>query len=80
MIARRVIPDPDPGASGRTADWSAADTGAVRAADKRFVWHPFTQMRGFEGEDAPVIESGDREWLVGTEGRRCIDGMPKDRR
>ena len=22
------------------------------------VWHPFTQMRGFEGEDAPVIESG----------------------
>jgi len=39
------------------------------------VWHPFTQMRGFEGEDAPVIESGDREWLVDTEGRRYIDGI-----
>ena len=39
------------------------------------VWHPFTQMRGFEGEDAPVIESGDGEWLVDTEGRRYIDGI-----
>ena len=39
------------------------------------VWHPFTQMRGFEGEDALVIESGEREWLVDTEGRRYIDGI-----
>ena len=39
------------------------------------VWHPFTQMRGFEGEEAPVIESADGEWLVDTEGRRYIDGI-----
>ena len=39
------------------------------------VWHPFTQMRGFEAEDAPVIESGAGTWLVDTEGRRYIDGV-----
>jgi adenosylmethionine---8-amino-7-oxononanoate aminotransferase len=39
------------------------------------VWHPFTQMRGLEGEAVPVIESGEREWLVDTEGRRYIDGI-----
>ena len=39
------------------------------------VWHPFTQMRGFDGEDAPVIESAEGEWLVDTEGRRYIDGV-----
>jgi adenosylmethionine-8-amino-7-oxononanoate aminotransferase len=32
-------------------------------------------MRGLEGEDVPVIESGEREWLVDTEGRRYIDGI-----
>ena len=39
------------------------------------VWHPFTQMRDFATEDAPVIDSGDGEWLVDTEGRRYIDGI-----
>ncbi|MGH2978709.1 MAG: adenosylmethionine--8-amino-7-oxononanoate transaminase, partial [Solirubrobacterales bacterium] len=39
------------------------------------VWHPFTQMRGFEAEDPPVIESGDGVWLADTEGRRYIDGI-----
>ena len=39
------------------------------------VWHPFTQMRGFASEDAPVIESGEGTWLVDTGGRRYIDGV-----
>jgi adenosylmethionine---8-amino-7-oxononanoate aminotransferase len=39
------------------------------------VWHPFTQMRGFEHEDAPVIESGDGAWLVDAAGRRYIDAV-----
>jgi adenosylmethionine---8-amino-7-oxononanoate aminotransferase len=39
------------------------------------VWHPFTQMRGFEAEEAPGIESGDGVWLTDTEGRRYIDGV-----
>src|SRR5687767_1416943 len=39
------------------------------------VWHPFTQMRGFETEAVPVVESGDGVWLVDTQGRRYIDGV-----
>ena len=39
------------------------------------VWHPFTQMRSFESEDAPVIESGEGVWLIDTNGRRYIDGI-----
>jgi adenosylmethionine-8-amino-7-oxononanoate aminotransferase len=32
-------------------------------------------MRGFEAEDAPVIESGSGAWLVDTAGRRYLDGV-----
>src|SRR6266508_295433 len=39
------------------------------------LWHPFTQMRGYESEEAPAIESGEGVWLVDTEGRRYIDGI-----
>jgi adenosylmethionine-8-amino-7-oxononanoate aminotransferase len=40
-----------------------------------FVWHPFTQMNGWQEEAAPVIESGDGAWVTDTEGRRYIDGI-----
>ncbi len=39
------------------------------------VWHPFTQMRGFEGEAAPVIGAAEGVWLVDSDGRRYIDGV-----
>jgi adenosylmethionine---8-amino-7-oxononanoate aminotransferase len=39
------------------------------------VWHPFTQMRGFEAEQAPAIESADGVWLLDRAGRRYIDGI-----
>jgi adenosylmethionine---8-amino-7-oxononanoate aminotransferase len=38
-------------------------------------WHPFTQMTGWQAEDAPVIESGEGVWLTDTRGRRYIDGV-----
>ena len=44
-------------------------------ADKRFVWHPFTQMAGWLGSEPVVIDSGDGFYLVDTEGRRYIDGV-----
>jgi adenosylmethionine-8-amino-7-oxononanoate aminotransferase len=39
------------------------------------VWHPFTQMRTWADEQAPMIESGDGAWLIDREGRRYIDGI-----
>jgi adenosylmethionine-8-amino-7-oxononanoate aminotransferase len=40
--------------------------------DRRVMWHPFTQM----AEWAPlVIERGDGNYLVDTQGRRYLDGV-----
>ena len=39
------------------------------------LWHPFTQMQGFDGEDAPVDRVGRGVWLIDTDGRRYIDGV-----
>jgi len=44
-------------------------------ASKSNLWHPFTQMRGWATEQAPVIESGDGVWLTDRDGRRYIDGI-----
>jgi adenosylmethionine-8-amino-7-oxononanoate aminotransferase len=51
--------------------------GAVTLAadDRRHLWHPFTQQRGWEHEDAPVIERADGVWLFDTYGNRYIDGI-----
>ena len=48
---------------------------SIAADDRRFLWHPFTQQRGWEHEDAPTIERGDGVYLFDSEGRRYIDGV-----
>ena len=45
------------------------------AADHRHLWHPFTQMQDWLGEDPVVIDSGDGVFLVDTMGRRYLDGV-----
>jgi adenosylmethionine---8-amino-7-oxononanoate aminotransferase len=51
------------------------DTEALRAADRAHVWHPFTQMRGWQSEDAPIIERGEGSLLFDTDGNAFIDGV-----
>jgi adenosylmethionine-8-amino-7-oxononanoate aminotransferase len=43
--------------------------------DKRYLWHPFTQMGGWLESEPVVIERGEGFDLVDTEGRRYIDGV-----
>lgn len=43
--------------------------------DKRYVWHPFTQMTEWEAADQLIIESGKGNYLIDTDGRRYIDGV-----
>ena len=43
--------------------------------DKKFLWHPFTQMADWEKEDIPVIERAEGIYLIDTEGRRYLDGV-----
>jgi adenosylmethionine-8-amino-7-oxononanoate aminotransferase len=47
----------------------------LAADDRTYLWHPFTQQQGWQGEEAPIIERGDGAWLWDTEGRRYIDGV-----
>lgn len=43
-------------------------------ADRRFVWHPYTQMRDWERQDNRVIVRGEGFYLVDDRGRRYLDG------
>ncbi len=44
-------------------------------ADKKFLWHPFTQMAGWGDSEPVVIDSAEGFYLTDTEGRRYIDGV-----
>ena len=44
------------------------------AWDKRYLWHPFTQMQDWLAEDVVIIERGDGCYLIDTAGNRYIDG------
>lgn len=52
--------------------YTAAD---LVAWDRRHVWHPFTQMQDWLEEEPLVIERGEGNYLVDTEGRRYLDGV-----
>src|SRR5919112_443648 len=43
--------------------------------DREVLWHPFTQMRGWQEEDPVLIERAHGTTLVDTEGREYIDGV-----
>ncbi len=48
----------------------------LREWDRRFVWHPFTQMRDWVADpDLTVIERGRGSYLIDTEGRQYLDGV-----
>jgi len=51
-------------------------TAALVEKDRRYLWHPFTQMQAWMGTEEPVvIERGEGHWLIDTEGRRYLDGV-----
>ena len=51
------------------------DTATLRDYDRRYVWHPFTQMRDWEREEHPVIVRGEGSWLIDNDGNRYLDGV-----
>ncbi len=50
-------------------------TDALIDADKRYVWHPFTQMREWNDGAPLVIERGEGNYLIDSDGRRYLDGV-----
>lgn len=43
--------------------------------DKKYLWHPFTQMRDWQQETLLIIKKGRGVYLEDTEGRRYLDGV-----
>jgi adenosylmethionine-8-amino-7-oxononanoate aminotransferase len=47
----------------------------VAALDQRYLWHPFTQMQEWLGEEPLVIVAGEGNWLLDADGGRYLDGV-----
>ncbi|MFY9469923.1 MAG: aminotransferase class III-fold pyridoxal phosphate-dependent enzyme, partial [Solirubrobacterales bacterium] len=43
--------------------------------DRRYLWHPFTQQRGWSDDAAPIIDRAEGCMLFDIEGRGYIDGV-----
>ena len=49
-------------------------TKQLRNWDRRYLWHPFTQMQEWAQEDPLIIERGKGSYLIDTEGKKYLDG------
>ena len=47
----------------------------VEGLDKKFLWHPFTQMRDWEDEDPVIITEGRGLYLKDIYGKWYMDGV-----
>jgi len=47
----------------------------LKYIDTHIIWHPFTQMKEYENENAPIIVAGEGNYLIDIEGRRYLDGV-----
>lgn len=51
------------------------NTKDLLALDAAHVWHPFTQMQGWLSDEPLIIERGEGNWLIDTDGRRWLDAI-----
>ena len=51
-----------------------SDKETLIAWDKRYLWHPFTQMRDWQGENPIIIARGEGCYLIDIDGTRYLDG------
>ncbi len=43
--------------------------------DKKYIWHPFTQMKEWASESSLIIEKGKGSYLYDIHGKRYLDGV-----
>ena len=43
--------------------------------DRRYVWHPFTQMKQYSGTDPLIVDRAEGALLFDTQGNSYIDGV-----
>ena len=51
------------------------DAERLEVDDRRYIWHPFTQMQDYEAEAPIVIERAKGAYLYDVRGRRYLDGV-----
>ena len=49
------------------------DVARLKDLDKRFIWHPYTQMKDFEERDLLFIKRAEGIYLYDVYGRRYFD-------
>ena len=47
----------------------------LKRLDHTYLWHPFTQMQEWMGEEPLIIERGEGHYLIDLKGRRYLDGV-----
>ena len=47
----------------------------LAAADRAYLWHPFTQQRGWVDEHPVIVDRAEGTDLIDVEGNRYIDGV-----
>jgi adenosylmethionine---8-amino-7-oxononanoate aminotransferase len=47
----------------------------LKRLDHTHLWHPFTQMQEWMGEEPCIIERGEGHYLVDVQGRKYLDGV-----
>jgi len=52
-----------------------SDFEELKKLDHTNLWHPFTQMQEWLGEEPCIIEKGEGSYLVDIQGRKYLDGI-----
>ncbi len=47
----------------------------LKRLDHTYLWHPFTQMQEWMGEEPCIIERGDGHYLIDVQGNKYLDGV-----
>ncbi len=50
-------------------------TKQLRKWDKKYIWHPFTQMKEWQASEPVIVARGEGNYLIDTEGKKYLDGV-----
>jgi adenosylmethionine---8-amino-7-oxononanoate aminotransferase len=53
----------------------SADYDTLKQLDHSYLWHPFTQMQEWLGEEPCIVSSGEGNFLIDVQGRKYLDGV-----
>jgi adenosylmethionine-8-amino-7-oxononanoate aminotransferase len=51
------------------------DYDELKQLDHRYLWHPFTQMQEWLGEEPCIISRAEGNFLIDVQGRKYLDGV-----